>query len=524
MKHYIHFFGIIMFAASMMFSACGSDETDKGGGTVSVITISEIPGVVAPVRGEAPVTTTIDTDEYTGTIAWAPADDPFEAVTVYTAIIVLTAKTGFTLTGVPEDYFTVAGATASNAENSGTVTAEFAATGAVADTDIVFSSVTQVGGTSGSVTTTGLTLTFNADPTTLTASNITITGATKGALTGTGTTRSLAISAITVANGATITVILTSPIGYAITGSPKNVVVYKADTGGKTAKFTADGVTFILVYVPGGKTFPTGTNDEGTATVANAYWIGQTEVTYELWKKVHTWAVSNGYTFANSGAMGDGTGDTIQHPVSKVSWRDAMVWCNALTEWYNSKSSTSYACVYTTNNNYSTPIRTATDSTTITGSTDGSQDDPYVNPNAKGFRLSTSNEWELAARYLNGTTWLYGDHVSGDTTGACHNDGSILGGQSLSTVFGNYAVYDGNSGASTVAVKSKTANSLGLYDMSGNVWEWCFGWYTGQDGTYRVSRGGCWNSSAYVLRAGYTYNFYPYGEYDALGFRFARTQ
>lgn len=82
-------------------------------------------------------------------------------------------------------------------------------------------------GVSGSVVTTALTLTFDVDPASLTASDITLTGATKGTLSGSGTSRTLAISAITVANGSEITVALANPAGYAIAGSSKTVSVYK---------------------------------------------------------------------------------------------------------------------------------------------------------------------------------------------------------------------------------------------------------------------------------------------------------
>lgn len=89
------------------------------------VDIAAIPGVVKPVKGESPVTTGIDTEQYTGTIAWDPEDDPFVASTVYTATITLTAKEGYTLVGVTENFFTVAGATATNEADSGVVTAEF---------------------------------------------------------------------------------------------------------------------------------------------------------------------------------------------------------------------------------------------------------------------------------------------------------------------------------------------------------------------------------------------------------------
>lgn len=94
-------------------------------------------------------------------------------------------------------------------------------------TAITFESAVQTGGSSGTASTTGLTLTFSVDPTTLAASDITLSGATKGALTGTGTTRTLAISDITVGNGENVTVEIANPSGYTINGSPQTAVVYK---------------------------------------------------------------------------------------------------------------------------------------------------------------------------------------------------------------------------------------------------------------------------------------------------------
>jgi uncharacterized repeat protein (TIGR02543 family) len=95
----------------------------------AVINIAAIPGVTAPVTGANPVDTITATAQYTGTIIWAPTDDPFLGEKIYTATITLTAKTGFTLTGVAENFFTVAGATAdTNPADSGIVTAVFPAT------------------------------------------------------------------------------------------------------------------------------------------------------------------------------------------------------------------------------------------------------------------------------------------------------------------------------------------------------------------------------------------------------------
>jgi hypothetical protein len=94
------------------------------------------------------------------------------------------------------------------------------------DVDVIFQSATQIGGVSGAQDSSGITLSFDVAPVTLTADNITVTGAAKGALSGSGKTRTLSISNITVADRATISVAITSPSGYSITGSPQTAAVY----------------------------------------------------------------------------------------------------------------------------------------------------------------------------------------------------------------------------------------------------------------------------------------------------------
>ncbi len=329
-------------------------------------------------------------------------------------------------------------------------------------------------------------------------------------------------------------------------------------SAGDNETYTVEGVSFIMVFVPGGKTFPTGVNDDGTATVTNAYWIGETEVTYELWSAVRTWAMDTAvdhdgdgltksadgdddvYSIAQPGTKGDGTGDTVQHPVANISWRDAMVWCNALTELYNANngSAPDLDLVYYYDSSYTAPIRdslddnshpteTPDDYTYVYNPNAGGFDNPYVNTDAAGFRLQKGNEWELAARYIDGNTWLYGDHVSGDLSGACFDDKSILGDQSLSTLFGNYAVYWDNSGISTAEVKSKIDghNALGLYDMSGNVYEWCYDWAPGYEESRRMWQGGSFQESGEYLRVGViTFGLDPFNWGMDLGFRIAKIQ
>lgn len=93
--------------------------------TKAVIDISEIPGVMVPKEGKKPVTT-IQTEQYTGTVAWSPADDPFVEGREYTATITLAPKAGYTLQGVAADFFTVPGAAAArNDAGSGIIKAVF---------------------------------------------------------------------------------------------------------------------------------------------------------------------------------------------------------------------------------------------------------------------------------------------------------------------------------------------------------------------------------------------------------------
>lgn len=101
----------------------------------SIHTVSPtISGVTAPVAGATPVGTLADGTGYTATISWSPVIANFAPATVYTATVTLTPKTGYTLTGVTANFFTVSGATATNPINSGVVTAFFPATQAYAST------------------------------------------------------------------------------------------------------------------------------------------------------------------------------------------------------------------------------------------------------------------------------------------------------------------------------------------------------------------------------------------------------
>ena len=303
------------------------------------------------------------------------------------------------------------------------------------------------------------------------------------------------------------------------------------DTAGYKVTYTAGSVSFKMVYVPGGITFPTGIDDSGSATVADAYLTGETEVTYELWYAVRDWAVSTAspaYTFANAGREGNNgtisdppTADK-QEPVTYINWRDAMVWMNALTEYYNAQNGTSLTPVYT----YSSAIIRDSQDTNATAC-----DGAVVSPTADGFRLLSSDEWELAARYIDDANsdgdiqdaneYYPGKYASGaDAQYDATIGGSDIDGDGDVEYTTDVAVYNDNSGSSTALVKSKSSNALGLYDMSGNVWEWVFD----LDVSNRVRRGGSWSIGSNYLQVGYSSNYDPANKFVNIGFRFARTQ
>ena len=136
-KRLYYWTGILAFLAVIAFPACINPCNPPPIIIITAIDIAEIPGVTIPAMGGTPVTVIAETEQYTGTVTWSPAvSGTFAASTVYTATITINPKPGYTLYGVPDDFFTVAGAAASNSADSGAVTAVFIATGTTPTYDI----------------------------------------------------------------------------------------------------------------------------------------------------------------------------------------------------------------------------------------------------------------------------------------------------------------------------------------------------------------------------------------------------
>ena len=278
------------------------------------------------------------------------------------------------------------------------------------------------------------------------------------------------------------------------------------------------------------------------------YKLGKTEVTYKLWKEVYDEAVKpgHGYVFANAGKKGSSGTGSEDEPVTTISWRDCIVWCNAYTQ---IKLGSDEQCVYRKSKTDSTVLKNATDTAAC--------DAAYADMSKKGYRLPTEAEWEYAARWQGSNTEnaaQYGDvwltklnSASGAKKPIGFSGLALPAGETWETLrdeLTRVAVYDewwNGTGwvdqtpatTKTAAVKSKDPNALGLYDMSGNVWEWCFDWY-GSIGAgevidpqgaassfYRVLRGGNWYFDASICTVGRRSYVGPDGRYYDLGFRLA---
>ena len=301
-----------------------------------------------------------------------------------------------------------------------------------------------------------------------------------------------------------------------------------------------------MVKIPGG-TFIMGSpvtepdslgDDTQHSAKVSTFYLGKYQVTQKQWyevmgKTIDEQRIAAGYSVLY------GEGDNF--PMYYVSWYEVLVFCNRLSK----KEGLSPA--YSISGSTDPDDWIGANGGNIPTSNNATWNSAVMVAGAKGYRLPTEAEWEYACRgsYPNKAT-----ETDTKPFGIGDGDKMVAGMANFNTRY-TYALPGGHKDegagseaanaylARTAAVGTYAPNNYGLYDMHGNVWEWCWDWYDDypgdgevdykgpdtESGTYgasRVLRGGAWDYYGQYLRSAIRSDDLPFDRYYDIGFRLAR--
>jgi formylglycine-generating enzyme len=240
----------------------------------------------------------------------------------------------------------------------------------------------------------------------------------------------------------------------------------------------------------------------------SAFYIDQYDVTKALWDTVRQWAISHRYMFDHPGL-----GKAANHPVQTISWYDAVKWCNARSE-REGKTPAYY-----------------TDAG-LRLKYQGGQVSPYVKWTS-GYRLPTGAEWEKAARGgVGGQRFPWGNTISWGQANY-YADPLSAGGDAydVNPTSRYHPIFNDGVYPFTSPVGYFAPNGYGLYDMAGNVWQWCWDWYGLYEsapqsdprgpasGSFRTVRGGTYLYDGKYCRAAAHAMLDPSISDNSVGFR-----